>query len=73
MVEIPSARLGAPRRADRPIGDHTQIKVNLSLPGWVASALYGAARRDHRTVSSVAILALADFLEISEPDEVSGG
>lgn len=71
MNDIPSARLGAPRRADRPIGDDTPVKVNLSLPGWLARELYGAARRDHRTVSSVAVLAIADFLEITEPQAVS--
>lgn len=69
MSNLPSARLGAPRRVPRTVDDHAAVSVHLSIPGWVARELYIAARRDHRALSSVASLALAEYLGISEPPE----
>ena len=71
MNKIPPARLGAPRRADRPIDDHSSVSVHLSLPGWLVRELYGVAHSEHRSVSSVAALALTDFLDVAEPPEAS--
>lgn len=71
MKKIPPARLGAPRRADQPISDLSPTRIHLSLPGWLVRELYGVALRDHRSVSSVATLALADFLDVSEPQEAT--
>lgn len=73
MSNLPSAKLGAPRRVPRTIDDHTAVSVHLSIPGWVARELYSAARRDHRALSSVASLALAEYLGISEPPERPDG
>ena len=71
MNKIPPARLGAPRRADQPIDDLSPTRIHLSLPGWLVRELYGAALRDHRSVSSVAALALTDFLDVAEPPEAT--
>ena len=71
MKKIPPARLGAPRRADQPIDDLSSTRIHLSLPGWLVRELYGAALREHRSVSSVATLALTDFLDVSEPLEAT--
>lgn len=71
MKKIPPARLGAPRRADQPIDDLSSTRIHLSLPGWLVRELYGAALREHRSVSSVATLALTDFLDVSEPPEAT--
>lgn len=73
MSNLPSARLGAPRRVSKAVDDYTAVSVHLSLPGWVARELYSAARRDHRALSSVASLALMEYLGISEPPERPDG
>ena len=71
MQKLPPTRLGAPRRADRPIDDQSSVSIHLSLPGRLARELYGVAYRDHRSVSSVAAMALTDFLKVSEPPEAT--
>lgn len=60
MKKLPPTRLGAPRRADRLVDDHSSVSVHLSLPGWLVRELYGVAHSEHRSVSSVAALALTD-------------